>query len=141
MKKLVVLLFIVTFFSCREDKPGKDKKLEESLLKIKITDNAAIFGNWTMCATSGGGQMIQRNVCPKISFNYNGTGSLGTHGITNENFSWSLKNGTLRISYVNNVPGNNFPDTIYQAIFSTTNKEKQLIIRQEKLDQSFYLGK
>lgn len=138
MRQILFLIFILSIFSCNENK-SKSEIESLNLLNIKISDDADIFGNWTMCSISGNGSMTQMNTCPIILFNPNGTGSMNNSPIGN--FSWTLKDKKLRILCFNQNSNCIFPDTNYFVIFNKTKDRSELTIQQKKNDYFYYLSK
>ena len=138
MKQFYFLIYILFTFSCNQNK-SKTEITSLNLLAIKITDDADIFGKWTMCTTSGNGYMTQKNVCPVIMFNQNGTGVVDNSSIGN--FSWTLRDKKLHILCFDQKSNCTFPDTNYIAIFNKTENGVELTINQNEKDYSYYLAR
>ncbi len=141
MKTIFLLLFIVTIISCKSDTTKNDKQNQALLADIKITDDTDIYGSWSMCSTSGNGSMTQYNVCPTVSFNHNGTGTVGNVSAILENFNWTLNKGVLTILFGRQSLQRTFPDTTYIAFIGKKNNNFNLTIRQQKLGYDYYLSR
>jgi hypothetical protein len=126
--------------SCNQHNSSVDKKIEKTQYDIKISDNVDIYGKWTMCSVFGNGIITQYNVCPKVFFNSNGSGSVGDNLITGEYFNWTLKNGTLTIKHTNKISNVTFRDSIYSVIINKHDKNKDLTITQPQKDYIYYLS-
>ena len=147
MRILFISLLLLSILSCSQtNSNGKIKLL--GLEDLKVSDNTDIFGNWGMCATSGKDAMIQMNVCPIVSFNYSGTGYVGTLSTsfynatsTFEYFKWTFKNGILTITNFKPTLNSTFPDTTYSVIITKQRNKSDLVIHQVSHDYSYYLSK
>src|SRR5436305_2987339 len=136
MKYQLYLIIIIIFISCNNTKQKKYFTL------VSITDNKNIFGQWQMCSVSdSSGMMTTSNVCSIITFNIYGTGLITDASGMQENFTWSLKNRTLKISHQFKKSNDTFSDTAYIISFE---KETQLIklqIQQVNNNEIYYLTK
>jgi hypothetical protein len=140
MKILFILFYILTIISCNQETLKNNKKLDTTLIDLRITDDMNILGNWTMCSEYGNGSMIQYNVCPIISFTFDGTGSVSKSSIITDNFKWKFNNRVLTI-YDNKDTNSTFPDNAYFAIITKQKNNLDLVIQQQKNDYSFHLSK
>jgi hypothetical protein len=138
MKTAISVFGLIMIFSCNQS--ATTSKTDQNNFKdLKISDNPDIFGAWTMCATSSNGMMIQMNTCKTIVFDNNGTGHIGNNSLFSENFTWTLKNPEIKITYSNNNPNVTFSDTLYYANFTTKDNRTDLILTHN--DYSYYLSK
>ncbi len=137
--KTIFILFFATIISCNSDPTKIDIQNQAVLAEIKITDNTNIYGSWSMCSISGKGTMTQYNVCPTVSFNYNGLGTVGNNSTILEIFNWKLKKGVLTIFYGEQNLQPTFPDTTYIAFIGKNKNQSNFTIRQQKLGYDYSL--
>ena len=135
MKSLLFILYLITVFSCNPE--SSSSKVEDiNSTALKISDNADIYGNWTMCATSENGVMYQMNICAIIVFNKNGTGRVERNSIISETFTWKLKTPGL---VINSNKNSEFTDTFYYATITKQDERIDLIFNHN--DKKYYLYK
>jgi hypothetical protein len=141
MKNIFASILCLLLFSCNQETSTNDKKLTEKSNNLYVTDNTEIIGNWTMCATSWNGMMTQYNVCPNVSFLNNGKGYVGNAPFLAEHFNWTLKKGILNISYKDTISNSTFSEALHDITISKHNDRLDLVIRQTKNDNVFYLSR
>jgi hypothetical protein len=94
-----------------------------------------------MCSTYSNGLMTSYNVCPKVLFSIYGKGSIMFSSGQPESFSWSLKNGALKISNMLRNSKNTFLDTTYAISIHKEKNSFALQIRDVTNNDIFYLSK
>ncbi|MFT3907946.1 MAG: hypothetical protein QM737_00860 [Ferruginibacter sp.] len=134
MKIIFRIFFIVAFISCNQESSTKN-----IFPVLKVTDNNDILDSWAMCSTSGNGQMIQKNVCPIITFTANGTGYVQFNSLIAETFTWKLDKVHMKITYKSSDTHSTFPDTNYYAEFRKEKDIMKLSLRHN--DKNYYLSK
>jgi len=104
-----------------------------------ITDDKNILGSWSMCSTVSGGLVMQYNdrVCPVVSFNSDGSGSVDVKEI----FNWRFSKGTLTINYLPQYSNSTFADGNYTGVITRKGDGLQLLVREVKSGAKFYLSK
>lgn len=140
MKELSLITIVLTLISCSFESTGDNKEKSKDILKtIPITDNTEILGTWSMCSSFGNGTMMQMNDCPKISFNYNGIGTIQDEYSVKENFHWTFKDSILTIINIFPHLENTFSDTSYIIELTKKRGMCNLTITQRKLGYQYYL--
>ena len=143
MRNLFISLILFSISACNSQKSNTNINLLNQK-ELKASDNTDIFGNWSMCSTSGDSETIQMNVCLEIIFKSNGTGLVGNNldainPLISENFIWTLEKKHLKILNINKKEESTFIDTNYYADFNKQKDRIELIMTHNK--QSYYLVK
>lgn len=135
MKSLIFIYYLLTVFSCNPE-TSSSKVDDIKSTDLTVSDNADIFGNWTMCATSENGAIYQMNNCAIVVFNKNGTGRIERNSIISETFTWKLKTPSL---VINSSKNSEFSDTFYYATITKRDGRIDFILNHN--DKKYYLSK
>ena len=138
MKILISILLMFTIASCNQD-TSNNKLKQSKYVELYISDNIEIYGRWIMCSTLSNGTMIQKNTCPSIIFETNGTGYIQNNSIITENFIWTMNKVSMKIIYHNQDSNSTFSDTNYYAAFYKQNAGLEFVLRHN--DNFYYLSK
>lgn len=140
MNRFLLFALFLALLSCDQE------KTQESEYKTKVpiptrTEGNPILGEWAMCSTFENGRQTIYNVCPKITFAANGTGTILNAANEKQEFRWELKNKALKITNTMRKPNNWFSDATYSATVTKENESTRLIIQDTKNDHGYNLAK
>jgi hypothetical protein len=138
MKLISVLVFSFFIVSCQDTNEERELEIDKQLLNIRVSDNSEIFGTWTMCSMYSNLTSIQMNTCAEITFNSNGMEILKGSANT-ENFSWTLREGTLKILNIGSNSISTFRDTTYLAFFDSVENHETLTVSLLEKSFAYYL--
>ena len=142
MRSSSLFVFIFIISSCgRGNKPDDINAEQTTSLINSFSDYSNIAGQWSMCSELKDLKVIQYNVCPIITFNTDGTGSVKTTELETDIFTWTLSNLKLIIKSENYKSNKIFQATNYSIIFKPGLGNKELELRHKTKDISFYLTK
>lgn len=137
MKQLLISIFILTITSCDQNTPEKTSSTNSNAPDLRITDDLDILGKWSMCHTFSNGILTSYNVCPIVSFNFDGTGDVNS----SEKFRWTFRKGLLIFIYSPKGSASTFGDGSYTGTFTKRDGYLELLLRDTQNGAEFYLGK
>ena len=137
MKHLTIALLTSLFISCNQDNKSVDKlsvsddrsPLEQDSSLIHSTDS--LIGDWGVFATTSNGTQTNCNVCPRITFEKDGTATLDIPSGDKAKLRWKAEGLKLTIANIDSeVVQTTFLDSDYLMTFERKNKFLELELKQ-----------
>lgn len=132
MNQTILLLTLLTFFSCYTNKKSDDKRISDKNTISEIDSSTylknKLIGEWGIYVTIVGGIEATCNVCPKVKFETNNQAIFTFPSGEREFYKWEVKGNRLVMTAIENRNLNaDFPDAGYKMNF--TNKKNFIELR------------
>jgi hypothetical protein len=154
---LILLLTILTVFSCNLNTKSRVKTTQELELDSTLFNTQRLIGEWIINGTisynntrkfnveKGEWETISEEVeivcaaCPKIRFNTDNTAIIIFPNGKRERIKWNIKNRTIKIMYFEVTSDRAIEEGVYEMNFTQEKKSSKLELIQKDKNYSYIL--